>query len=118
MSSQVLSNDARVQCPRAMSLFRYGRDFYTEEAAQQLLSTEALLLISLVGVFIAVHLLADRWAIRSPTPPLSHCLRRRESSDMRSAPGCITGVTRASCSGWSVEPLKSIVVNSQGPTPS
>jgi cytochrome b subunit of formate dehydrogenase len=40
-----------------MSLFRYGRDFYTEEAAQQLSSAGAWLLISLVGVFIAVHLL-------------------------------------------------------------
>ena len=42
---------------RAMSLFRYGRDFYTDAAAQQLLSAGAWLLVALVGIFIAVHLL-------------------------------------------------------------
>src|SRR5262245_30989348 len=40
-----------------MSLFRYGRDIFADEAAQQLLTSAAWLLVSLVGVFIAVHLL-------------------------------------------------------------
>jgi Ni/Fe-hydrogenase 1 B-type cytochrome subunit len=49
-----------------MSPFRYGRDVYTDEAAQQLLSSGAWLLIALVAVFIAVHLLR-----RSPGHPVS-----------------------------------------------
>jgi len=40
-----------------MSLFRYGRDIYTDEAAQQLLSSAAWLLVAVVGVLIAVHLI-------------------------------------------------------------
>jgi cytochrome b subunit of formate dehydrogenase len=40
-----------------MPLFRYGRDVYTDEVAQQLLSAGAWLLIALVGAFIAIHLL-------------------------------------------------------------
>ena len=40
-----------------MSLFRYGRDLYTNAAAQQLLSATAWLFVVLVGAFIAVHLL-------------------------------------------------------------
>jgi Ni/Fe-hydrogenase 1 B-type cytochrome subunit len=40
-----------------MSLFRYGRDFYTDEAAQQLLSAGAWLLVAIVGIAIGVHLL-------------------------------------------------------------
>src|SRR5262245_16451205 len=40
-----------------MSLFRYGRDYYTEATAQQLLAAGAWLLVALVGIFIAAHLL-------------------------------------------------------------
>jgi len=40
-----------------MSLFRYGRDYYTDATAQQLLAAGAWLFVALVGVFIAVHLL-------------------------------------------------------------
>ncbi len=40
-----------------MSLFRYGRDYYTDAAAQQLLAAGGWLFVTLVGVFIAVHLL-------------------------------------------------------------
>ena len=40
-----------------MSLFRYGRDFYTDEAAEQLLSAGAWLLVALVATAIGVHLL-------------------------------------------------------------
>jgi Ni/Fe-hydrogenase 1 B-type cytochrome subunit len=40
-----------------MSPFRYGRDVYTDEAAQQLLSAGAWLLVAFVGLCIAVHLL-------------------------------------------------------------
>src|SRR5262245_31265829 len=40
-----------------MPLFRYGRDFYTDEAAQQLLAAAAWLLVALAGLVIAVHLL-------------------------------------------------------------
>ena len=40
-----------------MSLFRYGRDFYTDAVAQQLLPAAAWLLVALVGAVIAVHLL-------------------------------------------------------------
>jgi Ni/Fe-hydrogenase 1 B-type cytochrome subunit len=39
-----------------MSLFRYGRDFYTDAAAQQLLPAAAWLLVALVGAVIAVHM--------------------------------------------------------------
>jgi Ni/Fe-hydrogenase 1 B-type cytochrome subunit len=40
-----------------MSLFRYGRDYYTDATAQQLLAAGAWLFVALVGLFIAVHLL-------------------------------------------------------------
>jgi Ni/Fe-hydrogenase 1 B-type cytochrome subunit len=40
-----------------MSLFRFGREYYTDDAAQQLLSAGAWLLVALVGAFIGVHLL-------------------------------------------------------------
>jgi cytochrome b subunit of formate dehydrogenase len=50
-----------------MSLFRYGRDFYTDEVAQQLSSAGAWLLVTLVGAFIAVHLLR-----RSTGQPVSN----------------------------------------------
>lgn len=40
-----------------MSLFRYGRDYYTDATAQQLLAAGAWLFVALVGIFIAVHLL-------------------------------------------------------------
>lgn len=40
-----------------MSLFRYGRDYYTDAAAQQLLAAGGWLLVALVGISIAVHLL-------------------------------------------------------------
>ena len=40
-----------------MSLFRYGRDYYTDATAQQLLAAGGWLFVALVGVFIAVHLL-------------------------------------------------------------
>lgn len=40
-----------------MSPFRYGRDLYTDETAQQLLSAGAWLLVAFVGLCIAVHLL-------------------------------------------------------------
>ena len=40
-----------------MSLFRYGRDYYTDATAQQLLAAGAWLFVALVGTFIAVHLL-------------------------------------------------------------
>ena len=40
-----------------MSLFRYGRDFYSDAAAQQLLAAGAWLFVALVGVCIALHLL-------------------------------------------------------------
>ena len=40
-----------------MSLFRYGRDFYTDEAAQHVLSAGAWLLVALVGIANGVHLL-------------------------------------------------------------
>jgi Ni/Fe-hydrogenase 1 B-type cytochrome subunit len=40
-----------------MSLFRYGRDYYTDATAQQLLAAGAWLFVALAGMFIAVHLL-------------------------------------------------------------
>jgi Ni/Fe-hydrogenase 1 B-type cytochrome subunit len=40
-----------------MSLFRYGRDYYTDATAQQLLTAGAWLFVALVGLFVAVHLL-------------------------------------------------------------
>jgi len=40
-----------------VSPFRHARDLYVDEAAQQLLPPAAWLLLSLVGVFIALHLL-------------------------------------------------------------
>ena len=40
-----------------MSLFRYARDHYVDETAQQLLPAAGWLLLSLVGLFIAVHLI-------------------------------------------------------------
>ena len=40
-----------------MSLLRYGRDFYTDAAAQQLMSASAWLLVAIAAGFIAVHLI-------------------------------------------------------------
>jgi formate dehydrogenase gamma subunit len=40
-----------------MPFFRYGRDFYTDAVAQQLLVAAAWLLVALAGLFIAAHLL-------------------------------------------------------------
>ena len=40
-----------------MSLFRFARDLYVDQAAQQLAPAAAWLLVALVGVFIALHLL-------------------------------------------------------------
>lgn len=42
---------------RAVSLFRYARDLYVDKAAQQLLPAAGWLLLSLVGLFIALHLI-------------------------------------------------------------
>jgi cytochrome b subunit of formate dehydrogenase len=52
-----------------MSPFRYGRDLYTDEAAQQLLSAGAWFLVALVGVCIAVHLLRRSAGHPVSTPP-------------------------------------------------
>ena len=57
-----------------MSLFRYGRDYYSDATAQQLLSAGAWLFVALVGLFIAIHLvrrssghpIADATAARLP----------------------------------------------------
>jgi Ni/Fe-hydrogenase 1 B-type cytochrome subunit len=54
-----------------MSPFRYGRDVYSDEAAQQLLSAGAWLLIALVGAFIAVHLLRRSTGHPASTMPAS-----------------------------------------------
>ena len=40
-----------------MSIFRYGRDYDTDAAAQQLLAASVWLLMALVGIVVAVHLL-------------------------------------------------------------
>ncbi|HVQ13560.1 MAG TPA: cytochrome b/b6 domain-containing protein [Vicinamibacterales bacterium] len=40
-----------------MAPFRYARDLYVDQAAQQLLPAAAWLFVAVVGVFIAVHLL-------------------------------------------------------------
>jgi Ni/Fe-hydrogenase 1 B-type cytochrome subunit len=40
-----------------MSLFRYGRDYYTDATAQQLSTAAAWLFVAVAGVVIAVHLL-------------------------------------------------------------
>jgi Ni/Fe-hydrogenase 1 B-type cytochrome subunit len=40
-----------------VSLFRYARDLYVDQAAQQLLPAAAWLLVAIVGIFIALHLL-------------------------------------------------------------
>jgi cytochrome b subunit of formate dehydrogenase len=42
---------------RAVSVFRYARDLYVDQAAQQLLPAAAWLLVALVAVFISLHLL-------------------------------------------------------------
>ena len=52
-----------------MPPFRYGRDLYTDEAAQQLLSAGAWLLIAIVGVCVAVHLLRRSAGHPVSTPP-------------------------------------------------
>jgi Ni/Fe-hydrogenase 1 B-type cytochrome subunit len=52
-----------------MSPFRYGRDVFTDEAAQQLLSAGAWLFIALVGACIAVHLLRRSLGHPVSTPP-------------------------------------------------
>ena len=61
-----------------MSLFRYGRDFYADAAAQQLLSASAWLFVALVGAFIAVHLLR-----RSTGHPVSTMPAARLSPGVR-----------------------------------
>ena len=55
MSSQ-LHQQPRVQS-RAVPLFRYARDLYVDQAAQQLLPAAAWLFVAIVGLFIALHLL-------------------------------------------------------------
>jgi cytochrome b subunit of formate dehydrogenase len=40
-----------------MSFFRYGRDYYTDATAEQLLAAGAWLFVALVGIFIGIHLL-------------------------------------------------------------
>ena len=52
-----------------MSPFRYGRDLYTDEAAQQLLSAGAWLFLALVAVCIAVHVLRRSAGHPVSTPP-------------------------------------------------
>jgi Ni/Fe-hydrogenase 1 B-type cytochrome subunit len=61
-----------------MSPFRYGRDLYTDEAAQQLSAAAGWLLIALAGAFVAVHLLR-----RSPGHPVSTSSSARLPSDIR-----------------------------------
>ena len=61
-----------------MPLFRYGRDFYTDAVAQQLLVAAAWLLVALAGFFIAVHLLR-----RSTGQPVSNTATRKLSSQTR-----------------------------------
>jgi Ni/Fe-hydrogenase 1 B-type cytochrome subunit len=61
-----------------MSWFRYGRDIYTEQAAQQLLSAGAWLLVALVGTFIAVHLLR-----RSAGHPIANTATAKLPPDAR-----------------------------------
>ena len=59
MSAAELAYNARAP----MSLFRYGRDFYTDEAAQQLLSAGAWLLVALVAT---AHWRASAQAVDRP----------------------------------------------------
>jgi Ni/Fe-hydrogenase 1 B-type cytochrome subunit len=61
---------------RAVSLFRYARDLYVDGAAQQLLPAAAWLLLSLVGVFIALHLIR-----RSAGHPVANAPATRLSPD-------------------------------------
>lgn len=61
-----------------MPLFRYGRDYYTDAAAQQLLSASVWFLIALVGIFVAVHLLR-----RSSGNPISTDPAAKLPSDAR-----------------------------------
>ena len=61
-----------------MSLFRYGRDFYTDAVAQQLLPAAAWLLVAVVGAIIAFHLLR-----RSVGQPTSNTPAARLPSDAR-----------------------------------
>src|SRR4029453_6322625 len=61
-----------------MSPFRYGRDFYTDEAAQQLLSAGAWLLIAIAGASIAVHMLR-----RSTGHPVSNTPAAKLPPDAR-----------------------------------
>jgi formate dehydrogenase gamma subunit len=61
-----------------MPLFRYGRDFYTDEVAQQLLPAAAWLLVALAGLFIAVHLLR-----RSAGHPVSNTAGAKLPPHMR-----------------------------------
>jgi formate dehydrogenase subunit gamma len=61
-----------------MSLFRYGRDFYTDAVAQQLLPAAAWLLVALVGAVVAVHLLR-----RSAGHPTSSTAAARVAPDAR-----------------------------------
>jgi cytochrome b subunit of formate dehydrogenase len=61
-----------------MSLFRYGRDVYTDAVAQQLLPAAAWFLVALVGACIAVHLVR-----RSAGHPVSNTTAAKVSPDMR-----------------------------------
>jgi Ni/Fe-hydrogenase 1 B-type cytochrome subunit len=61
-----------------MSPFRYGRDWYTDEAAQQLSAAAGWLLIALAGAFVAVHLLR-----RSLGHPVSTSSSARLPSEIR-----------------------------------
>src|SRR5688572_13325394 len=52
-----LQGDRVIRDSLVMSLFRYGRDFYTDAVAQQLVPAAAWLLVALAGAVVAVHLL-------------------------------------------------------------
>jgi Ni/Fe-hydrogenase 1 B-type cytochrome subunit len=63
---------------RAVSLFRYARDLYFDQAAQQLLPAAAWLLVALAGVVIALHLLR-----RSVGHPVANIRATKLSPDAR-----------------------------------
>jgi cytochrome b subunit of formate dehydrogenase len=73
-----LQNDRAIRDSLAMSLFRYGRDIFTDAVAQQLLPAAAWLLVAIVGICIAVHLLR-----RSAGHPISNTSAAKVSPDTR-----------------------------------
>ena len=83
-----------------MSFFRYGRDYYTDATAEQLLAAGAWLFAALVGVFIAVHLLRRSTGHPIANTAIATLPPHVRALSTKSARGLSTGPMPSSWSDW------------------